>query len=172
MSDDVMKTLLAVIVALALAGCSNIVLSNDPRDQLYPSFSLAYDGPIAYKNEKANYAEGDCVFDIKIDYPGSITRNSVIPMKCTGSSSESGLPWPPRGDLIVTWRATPNGELLRRQIDLAELGKLYQIKGGKVTIKLVRDKLQLYISEPDLRPGKCYDSGVCQKLPKKLIKEY
>ena len=168
-----MKTLLAVLLALALAGCSNIVLSNDPREQLYPSFNLIYEGPIAYENKKAVHTEGDCVFDIKVDYPGSITRNSVIPMRCTGSAGELGLPWPPRGDLIVTWRATPDGELLRRQIDLAELGETYQIKGGSVTVKLVRDKLQLYISEPDLRPGKCYSgSGVCQKLPKKLVKEY
>ena len=167
-----MNPLLATLLALGLSGCSNIVLSNDPRDQLYPSFSLAYDGPIAYKNEKAVYADGDCVFDVQVDYPGSITRNSVIPQSCTGSAGESGLSWPPRGDLIVTWRATPEGELLRRQIDLAELGKTYQIKGGRVTVKLVRDKLLLYVAEPDLRPGRCYGAGVCQKLPEKLIKEY
>lgn len=168
-----MKTLLAALLALALAGCSNIVLSNNPRDQLYPSFSLTYEGPIAYENKKAVYSEGDCVFDVQVDFPGSITRNSVRPMRCTGSRGESGLPWPPRGDLIVTWRATPDGELLRRQIDLAELGKTYQIKGGTVTVKLVRDKLLLYVAEPDLRPGKCYSgSGVCQELPRKLVKEY
>jgi len=168
-----MKTLLAALLALSLSGCSNIVLSNDLRDQLHPSFSLTREGPIAFKNKKAVYADGDCVFDVKVDYPGSISRNSVIPMSCTGSAGQSGMLWPPRGDLIVTWRATPDGELLRRQIDLAELGETYQIKGGDITIKLIRDKLQLYLAEPDLRPGKCWTgSGVCQLLPRKLVKEY
>lgn len=166
-----MKTLLAVLLSLGLSGCSNIVLSNDLRDQLYPSFGLGYDGPIAYKNKKAVYDEGDCVFDVQVDYPGAITRNSVIPMSCTGSAGESGLPWPPRGDLVVTWRAAPGGELMQRRIDLAELGKAYQIKGGYVTIKLIRDKLQLYLAEPDLRPERC-NLGTCWRLPKKLIKEY
>ena len=113
-----------------------------------------------------------CVYDYQFKLAGAVISTKAPKTLCVGSGIQAGgIPWPPRSKLVTSWRGTSDGELQTREIDLAELGKKWEFRNGHLTVKYRKDRLQLWLEEPDFTKRTSALAGTYQKKPAQLIYE-